>query len=209
MLEQDLNKELNRLVHVARDQGLEVTIPTLFIDKVFGSKLAYYQLSANKIVIDEHYSANGSDAEVLNTLIHEFAHAVAEQNNKEVRKNGKIKHVWHGQAWKDINSALGGDSERYHAGAYKKPEHKKKTMAELYAVQPVHPASRWERGTYKQWLERGYHVIKGQKGQFTTWEFVGDEYETETDGTSKNGYGRASAVYFDADQVEANQKGGN
>lgn len=76
-------------------------------------------------------------------------------------------------------------------------------MDELYAIKAKYPADRWERGTFKQWLERGYHVIKGQKGQFTTWEFVADEYETDTDGKSSN-FGRASAVYFTHNQVEAN-----
>lgn len=76
-------------------------------------------------------------------------------------------------------------------------------MAELYAIQPKYSADRWERGTFKQWLSRGYHVIKGQKGQFAVWEFVGEEYETGKDGETSN-WGRASAVYFDNTQVEAN-----
>lgn len=199
----NLEQELNKLTHIARDLGYTVDKPKLFVDPVFGNKLAYYSHGKNTINIHDHFVENADEAEVMNTLIHEMAHAVAEQNNTNTDKNGKIKHVWHGEAWKQIMAQLGGNSERYHTGSYKKPEHVKKTMAELYAIQPKHPASRWDRGTYKQWLSRGYHVIKGQKGQFAVWEFVGEEYETGKDGETSN-WGRASAVYFDNTQVEAN-----
>ena len=185
-----LEQELNKLTHVARDLGYKADKPTLFIDKCYGNKLGYYQHGTNKIVIDEHYAEHASEAEVMNTLIHEMAHAIAEQNNETE------KRIWHGDLWKQINGQLGGDSERYHQGSYQKPAYVKKSMKELYAIKAKYPADRWERGTFKQWLERGYHVIKGQKGQFVTWEFMADEYETDTDGKTSN-FGRASAVYFD------------
>ena len=202
MLEKDLQKELDKIAQDARDKGYNVETPELFVDKCFGSKLAYFQKCKNKIVIDEHFIENADRSEIEGVLIHELAHAVAEQNNK------LKKAVWHGQIWKDINSDLGGNAERYHKGGYEKPEYKKKTMEELSKIQPKHEATRWERGTYKQWLERGYHVIKGQKGQFSAWEFVGSPYESEVkDGKQESGWGRASAVYFDCDQVEPNEKG--
>jgi hypothetical protein len=78
-----------------------------------------------------------------------------------------------------------------------------KTKAELYGTLPKQPATDWPQGTYRQWLERGYHVIKGQKGQFKMWEFNANEYETDTDGKTST-WGRAYAVYFDNNQVEAN-----
>jgi len=203
MIYADLEKELMKLAQDARDLGFTVTTPTLFIDPVYGRKLAYYSMGTNKIVMHDHFVETADESEIENTLIHELAHAVAEQNNTEKTKSGKIKHVWHGQAWKDINAKLGGNAERYHQGTYSKPEHVKRTMAELYAIQPKHPATRWDRGTYKQWLERGYHVIKGQKGSLSVWEFMGNEYETNDGETSE--WGRASAVYFTPDQVEQNE----
>lgn len=198
MLEQDLEKELMKLAQDARDKGYKVTTPELFVDNVYGSKLAYYQHGRNKIVFHDDFVKNGTPEEIENTLIHELAHAIAEQNNTN------DKAVWHGQAWKDINADLGGDAQRYHQGGYKKPAPVKKSMAELFAIQPKHLADRWERGTFKQWLTRGYHVRKGEKGQLSVWEFVADEYETEKDGKTSN-WGRASAVYFTPDQVEPNQ----
>ncbi len=204
MLITDLEKELNKLTHIARDLGYKINKPVLFVDPIFGSKLAYYQHNTNKIVIHDHFVETAEYSEVMNTLIHEMAHAVAEQNNTNVDKKGKTIRVWHGDAWKDINAKLGGNSERFHVGTYHKPEHVKKTMAELFAIQPKYPADRWERGTYKQWLSRGYHVIKGQKGHLHVWEFSADEYETDTDGKTSN-WGKASAFYFNNDQVEANQ----
>lgn len=203
MTTQDLESKLESLVSEAIALGYKVNKPTLFIDNVYGNKLAYYQHNANKIVIHEHYAENASNEEVINTLIHELAHAVAEQNNEKKDGKGKIVRVWHGEAWKNINSLLGGNSERYHQGEYIKPAPVKLSMKELYSIQPKHPADRWERGTYKQWLSRGYHVIKGQKGQLSVWEFSADEYETSEDGKTSN-WGRASAVYFDNNQVEPN-----
>lgn len=203
MTEQQLNNELNILVNKAVELGYTVKTPELFIDPVYGNKLAYYQHGKNKIVMHDHFVETAEADEIENTLIHELAHAVAEQNNTETKKDGTQKRVWHGDAWKNINSQLGGNAERFHQGGYKKPEHIKKTMAELYAIQPKHPANRWEHGTYKQWLTRGYHVMKGQKGSLSVWEFVGEEYETSTDGKTSN-WGRASAVYFTPEQVEAN-----
>lgn len=198
MLQADLEKELMKLAQDARDLGYKVTTPELFIDNVYGNKLAYYQHGRNKIVFHDHFVENGSREEIMNTLIHELAHVVAEQNN-----TGK-KAVWHGDAWKKAMADLGGEVSRYHVGDYKKPAHKKMSMAELFAIQPTKPATEWERGTFNQWLRRGYHVMKGQKGQFVQWEFVAEEYETETDGKTSN-YGRAAAVYFTPDQVEPNK----
>lgn len=198
MLTQDLEKELMKLAQDARDMGYKVTTPELFVDNVYGNKLAYYQHGRNKIVMHEHFVENGSSEEIENTLIHELAHAVAEQNNTEK------KAVWHGNAWKEVNTKLGGNAERYHKGGYHKPAPVKKSMAELFAIQPKKPADTWERGTFNQWLTRGYHVMKGQKGQLQVWEFVADEYELEQDGKTSN-YGRASAVYFTPDQVEPNK----
>lgn len=190
--------KLSELAHNARDLGYTVITPELFVDPVYGNKLAYYQHGSNKIVMHDHFVENASSEEIENTLIHELAHAVAEQNNIT------DKRIWHGDAWKKVNSDLGGDAERYHKGDYKKPEFKKQSMKEMFAIKPKYPADRWDRGTYKQWLTRGYHVIKGQKGSLAVWEFVASEYETEQDGKTSN-YGRASAVYFTPDQVEANK----
>lgn len=87
-----------------------------------------------------------------------------------------------------------------------KPENVGKTFTpirDLYSVLPKQPATDWERGTFRQWLERGYHVIKGQKGTLQVWEFKGNAYEAE-DGKESD-WGRAAAVYFTPDQVEPNQ----
>ena len=195
----ELEKELMKLAQDARELGYKVTTPTLFLDNIYGNKLAYYQHGRNKIVMHEHMVENASEEEIENTLIHELAHAVAEQNNTGV------KAVWHGDAWKTINSALGGNAERYHKGGYVKPAHVKKSMKDLFNTLPKHAADTWERGTFNQWLTRGYHVRKGEKGQFTQWEFIADEYETQQDGKTSN-YGRASAVYFTSDQVEPNTR---
>ncbi len=204
MLINDLEKELMKLAQDARDLGYTVTTPALFADSVYGNKLAYYQHGRNKIVMHDHFIENGSAEEIENTLIHELAHAVAEQNNTKVNKAGKPVRVWHGDAWKKINTELGGDAERYHQGGYQKPAPVKRSMAELFAIQPTKPAETWERGTFKQWLTRGYHVMKGQKGQLSVWEFSANEYETDQDGKTSD-WGRASAVYFTPDQVEANK----
>lgn len=193
-----LEYELWQLSGTARALGYKLELPTITTDSIYGTKLAYYQHGRNKIVFHDHFAENGSREELMNTLIHELAHAVAEQNN-----TGK-KAVWHGDAWKKAMADLGGEVSRYHVGDYKKPAHKKMSMAELFAIQPTKPANEWERGTFNQWLRRGYHVMKGQKGQLQVWEFVADEYETETDGKTSN-YGRASAVYFTPDQVEPNK----
>lgn len=197
MTETQLNNELNILVNEAVSLGYTVTKPKLMLESVYGNKLGYYSHAKNLIVIHDHYAENADTSEVMQTLRHEVAHAAAEQSNTEK------KHVWHGQAWKDVLVAIGGDPERYHQGSYTKPVFKKKSMKELFATKAKHPATRWERGTYNQWLSRGYHVIKGQKGSLAVWEFVADEYETDTDGKTSN-YGRASAVYFTPEQVEAN-----
>ena len=127
-----------------------------------------------------------------------MAHLIAETVNT------KAKGVWHGQVWKDIFAAIGGNAERYNTSGFVKPGAKPvKTMEELRRIKPTRPATDWERGTFRQWLERGYHVMKGQKGERTVWQFVADEYETAEDGkTSK--FGRASAVYFTPDQVAPN-----
>jgi hypothetical protein len=198
MNESLLNVKLNELANTARELGYKLETPTLFIDPVHGNALAYYQHASNKIVMHDHFTETADVAEIIGTLIHELAHAVAEQNN-----TGK-KRIWHGDEWKNVNAALGGNAERYHQGTYKKPAFKKMAKKDMFAIKPKHPADRWERGTYNQWLLRGYHVIKGQKGQFVQWEFSADEYETDQDGKTST-WGRASAVYFTADQVEANK----
>lgn len=153
-----------------------------------------------KICIDSRFAEKGDRAEVLNTLKHELAHLIAETFNT------KAKGVWHGQAWKDAHVALGGNGERYYSGSFVKPENEGKefkSMQELRQIKPTQPADTWERGTFRQWLERGYHVMKGQKGSPVVWQFQANEYETDKDGkTSK--WGRASAVYFTPEQVEAN-----
>lgn len=201
MNEAQLNEALQPIIEKAKSLGYTIEAPSVFIDDIYGNKLAYYRHGVNKIVFHEDYATNGSEAEVMNTLIHELAHAVAEQNNKTE------KRVWHGDFWKKINSELGGDSERFHKGSYHKPEAKKLSYKELYSIKPTHPADRWERGTYNQWLRRGYHVMKGQKGQLSVWEFSADEYETAEDGKTST-WGKASAVYFTPDQVEANNREG-
>jgi len=201
----DLEKELMKLAQDARELGYKCTTPKLFVDNIYGNNLGYYQYATNKITIHEDFIQNGDEEEVMNTLIHELAHAVAEQNNINKKRDGSIKRIWHGDEWKKINKELGGDASRYHRGGYIKPAPVKKTMNELFTIQPTHPAERWERGTFKQWLTRGYHVVKGQKGQLSVWEFVGEEYETEQDGKTSN-WGRASAVYFTPEQVEPNKK---
>lgn len=177
-----------------------------------GSKVGYAG-GANKgsdvvtgyIAIDSRfleYCENGHLDELVNTVKHELAHLIAETFNKKKRTG-----VWHGQAWKDIFTSLGGDGTRYYTGKFVKPENVGKTFktkAELYAITPKQPATDWEHGTYRQWLERGYHVIKGQKGQLRVWEFSANEYETDEDGKTSE-WGRASAVYFTPDQVEPNK----
>ncbi len=139
MLIRDLEKELMKLAQDARDLGYTVKTPTLFVDPVYGNKLAYYQHGTNKIVMHDHFVETANADEIENTLIHELAHAVAEQNNTETKKDGTPKRVWHGDFWKEINNQLSGNSERFHQGEYKKPEPKKLTNAELYSIQAKHP----------------------------------------------------------------------
>jgi len=197
MLINDLEKELMKLAQDARDLGYTVTTPTLFVDPVYGNKLAYYRNGRNKIVIHDDFVENADPEEIELTLIHELAHAVAEQNNTT------DKMIWHGDTWKKINAELGGNSERFHKGNYHKPAHVKQSTKDMYAIKPKFPADRWEQGTFKQWLTRGYHVTKGQHGTLSVWEFSADEYETDTDGKTSN-WGRAAAVYFSPAQVEIN-----
>lgn len=197
MIFNDLEKELMKATQDARELGYKVTTPKLEQASVYGSKLAYYSHGRNKIVFHDDYVENGSEEDLEQTMLHELAHAIAEQNN-----TGK-KAVWHGEAWKEVLSAIGGKPERYHTGTYKKPEFKKLAKRDMFAILPKQDKENWERGTYNQWLLRGYHVMKGQKGSLSVWEFVGEEYETDTDGKTSN-YGKASAVYFTPDQVEAN-----
>lgn len=197
MIFNDLEKELMKATQDARELGYKVTTPKLEQASVYGSKLAYYSHGRNKIVFHDDYVENGSEEDLEQTMLHELAHAIAEQNN-----TGK-KAVWHGEAWKEVLSAIGGKPERYHTGTYKKPEFKKLAKRDMFAILPKQDKENWERGTYNQWLLRGYHVMKGQKGQLSVWEFVGEEYETDQDGKTSN-YGKASAVYFTPDQVEAN-----
>jgi hypothetical protein len=198
MILADLQKELMKMAQDARGLGYSVATPELSTDSIYGNKLAYYQHGRNKIVFHDHFVEHGSDDELEQTLIHELAHAIAEQNNTAK------KAIWHGQAWKDVSTKLGGNASRYHIGNYHKPAPVKMSMAELFAIQPTKPATDFERGTFNQWLRRGYHVMKGQKGQLSVWTFIGDEYETGTDGQTGT-MGKASAVYFTPDQVEANK----
>lgn len=170
----------------------------------YATKYRQGKTVTGKIVIDSRYveycNENSLDAELLDVIRHELAHLIAETFNT------KKKHIWHGQAWKDICTAIGGDGERYYSGKFVKPENVGKTFTpirDLYSVLPKQPKEDWERGTFRQWLERGYHVIKGQKGSLQVWEFKGDAYES-ADGKEENGYGRAAAVYFTPDQVEPN-----
>lgn len=156
---------------------------------------------SGKIVLDSRFTEYGEthEAELIDVIRHELAHLIAETLNT------KKKHVWHGTAWKDILVAIGGDGQRYYKGAFVKPENVGKTFTptnELYGKLPTQPATDWERGTFRQWLERGYHVIKGQKGSLQVWQFQGNAYETK-DGEESD-WGRAAAVYFTPDQVEAN-----
>lgn len=156
-----------------------------------------------RIVIDSDYQAWGAESEenrrfVIQTIRHEVAHLIAETQNT------KSKGVWHGAAWKAIFAELGGDASRYNTSGFVKPGAKPvKTMEELRKTKPTQPADTWKEGTFRQWLERGYHVMKGQKGTRRTWQFVADEYETSEDGKTSN-WGRASAVYFTPDQVAPN-----
>lgn len=158
---------------------------------------------SGRIVIDSRfveYGNDGHEAELIDVIRHELAHLIAETLNT------KKKHVWHGTAWKDILVAIGGDGQRYYSGSFVKPENVGKEFTpikDLYNRLPTQPATDWERGTFRQWLERGYHVIKGQKGQVQVWEFKGNAYETAEDGKESE-WGRAAAVYFTPDQVEPN-----
>jgi len=157
-----------------------------------------------KIVVDSRfveYGLNGNQAELIDTLRHELAHLIADTFNSK-----KTRSVWHGTAWQDICKAIGGSGERYYSGSFVKPENKGKDFTpinELYNRLPTQPATDWERGTFRQWLERGYHVIKGQKGSLQVWQFKGNAYETAEDGKESE-WGRAAAVYFTPDQVEPN-----
>lgn len=211
-----LNKRLQSAFELsagcAEVKGYKIGNVTLKHKVIAGGKVGYAG-GSNKgsdvvtgyIHIDSRfleYCENGHLDELVNTVKHELAHLIAETFNKK-KKTG----VWHGQAWKDVFIALGGDGTRYYTGKFVKPENKGKvfkTKAELYAITPKQPATDWEQGTYRQWLERGYHVIKGQKGQLRVWEFSANEYETDEDGKTSE-WGRASAVYFTPDQVEPNK----
>lgn len=171
----------------------------------YASKYRKGKFVTGKITIDSRFvewcNDNNNDAELLDVIRHELAHLIAETFNT------KKKHVWHGTAWQDICKAIGGDGSRYYQGKFVKPENvgkEFKPITELYNILPKQPATDWERGTFRQWLERGYHVIKGQKGSLQVWEFKGDAYES-ADGKEENGWGRAAAVYFTPDQVEPNQ----
>jgi hypothetical protein len=175
-----------------------------------GSKVGYAggsrkgHVVSGYITIDSRfleYCENGHLDELVNTVKHELAHLIAETFN--TKKSG----VWHGQAWKDVFAKLDGNGDRYYKGAFVKPENAGKvfkTKAQLYATVATQPATDWERGTYRQWLERGYHVIRGQKGELVKWNFSANEYETDKDGKTSD-WGSATAVYFTPDQVEANK----
>lgn len=200
-----IQKYLDNAIKLAEDQGYKIGKIELKTMPIRGRKLGYASGASKgktvkgKIVIDSRFATDGEQSEVENTVKHELAHLIAETINT------KKKRVWHGDAWKDIHTSIGGSGERFYKGKFEKPENKGKTfktLEELKQIKPTFPKENWERGTYRQWLERGYHVIKGQQGQLVVWGFVGNEYETEDGKTSE--YGRASAVYFTPDQVESN-----
>lgn len=204
----DLQSQLDTLIkdteaHTSYKFG-KVELKTAIIrGRKVGFATAYKQGAkeiTGRIVLDSRFTEKGDRAEVINTLKHELAHLIAETVNT------KKKAVWHGAAWKDAHVALGGNGERYYTGSFVKPENEGKefkSMDELRKTKPTQPATDWERGTFRQWLERGYHVMKGQKGSLQVWQFQANEYETDKDGkTSK--WGRSSAVYFTPDQVEPN-----
>lgn len=204
----DLQAELKNIINTI--DGYKFGPVEITSYQIRGNKMGFahkWKQGADKItgriVIDSDYAAWGAESAdnkkfVLQTIRHEVAHLIAETVNT------KAKGVWHGAAWKAIFAELGGNAERYNTSGFVKPGAKPvKTMEELRKIKPTRPATDWERGTFRQWLERGYHVMKGQKGERTVWQFVADEYETAEDGkTSK--FGRASAVYFTPDQVAPN-----
>ena len=203
----NVQKELNQIIDSTT--GYTFGDITIKAQPIRGLKVAYAGGAkrgsgtvTGYIVIDSRYVEYGKDHrdEVLSIIRHELAHLIAETVNETK------KRIWHGDAWKDICSAIGGDAERYYKGAFVKPENRGKTFMskeEMRQTKPTQPADTWERGTYNQWLLRGYHVKRGEKGTPVMWEFKGEAYEGE-DGKEENGYGKAYAVYFRNDQVEAN-----
>jgi hypothetical protein len=192
-------------IKIAKENGYNIGKVEIKARPINGRKVAYAtgyhkgtQINGT-IVIDSRFCESGLTDEILNTVKHELAHLIAETLNT------KKKNIWHGDAWKTVHKALGGNGDRYYKGTFVKPENKDKvfkTMEQLRATKATEPANTWEHGTYRQWLERGYHVIKGQKGNLQVWKFIGNEYEME-DGKTVN-LGTAYAVYFNNDQVEAN-----
>jgi len=176
---------------------------------VSGAKVGYAggtkkgsEVVSGYITIDSRFidycQTNFYEYELINTIKHELAHLIAETFNKK-KKTG----VWHGQAWKDVFLSLGGNGDRYYTGKFVNVGKTFKTKQELYSTLPKSPATDWDQGTFRQWLERGYHVKKGEKGQFKMWEFSANEYETGVDGKTSE-WGRAYAVYFGPEQVEPN-----
>lgn len=206
-MQEQLNKTLGMIIDGVTEYKfgkVEISAAPIRGLKVgYATKYRKGKTVVGRIVIDSRFvewcNDGNRDAELLDVVRHELAHLVAETLNT------KKKHVWHGQAWKDILVGIGGDGERYYKGEFVKPENKDKKftpIAELYNRLPTEPKETWERGTFRQWLERGYHVIKGQKGSLHVWEFKGNAYETK-DGEESE-WGRAAAVYFTPDQVEPN-----
>ena len=207
--EKRLNSALELALGAAEVKGYKFGKVTIEARVIHGSKVGYAGGSkkgktvSGYIHIDSRfvdYCEENDLEELVNTVKHEVSHLIAETVNT------KKKHVWHGQAWEDIFLSLGGNGDRYYKGSFVKPENvgkEFKSKRDLYSVLPTRPATDWEQGTFRQWLERGYHVIKGQKGQLKVWEFPAEEYETKEDGKTSN-WGRAAAVYFTPDQVEPN-----
>lgn len=191
----------------ATERGYNIGNVTINAKPIQGTKVGY-SCGARKgktvtgtITIDSRFVEYGEqyEQELLGTVKHELAHLIAETINT------RRKHVWHGEAWKAIDLALGDSGQRYYSGEFVKPENKGKTfksLDDLRKTKPTQPATDWERGTFRQWLERGYHVMKGQHGTPVVWEFDANEYETAKDGKTST-WGRAYAVYFTPDQVEA------
>lgn len=189
---------------------------TIKAQKLRGGKVGqasgavYGEPVKGSIIIDTEFVEYGNLQELVDTIKHELAHLITMATVQKSNSKGRAIRVWHGQEWKDIFISLGGSGDRYYKGEFKKEqqteEYKKMKRSELYKILPTKPANTWFEGTYNQWLRRGYHVIKGEKGAFRVWEYVAEESESKhQDGKTHNGYGKAGASYFTSDQVQPNQ----
>lgn len=182
--------------------GIRITARPIRGNKVgyAGGSVKGSPIVSGYIVLDTRFVEYAKDHEngLIDTITHELAHLVAET------RNDTKKRIWHGAAWQATHKELGGSGSRYYTGAFKKQENAdNRSIADLYKVLPTEPSTTWERGTFRQWLTRGYHVAKGQKGHLVMWQFQGEAYEGDN-GEEQSGFGRASAFYFNNDQVEPN-----